>query len=93
MTIKPIKNERDYNRVMKEIDSLMDAKANTPDGDRLDMLATLAVAWEGEALSDRSSRSDCGNRVCDRATRDNLNRSKLRKQRKDKFSVISVASC
>lgn len=46
MDIKPIKNERDYRRVMKEIDTLMDAKLNTPAGDRLDVLATLAEAWE-----------------------------------------------
>lgn len=46
MQIKPIKNERDYRRILKEIDRLMDAKANTPAGDRLDVLATLAEAWE-----------------------------------------------
>ena len=46
MNIKPIKNERDYRRVLKEIDALMDAKANTPEGDRLDVLVTLADAWE-----------------------------------------------
>lgn len=46
MDIKPIKNERDYRRVMKEIDTLMNAKPNTPAGDRLDVLATLAEAWE-----------------------------------------------
>jgi len=46
MEIKPIKNERDYRRVMREIDSLMDAKANTAAGDRLDVLVTLAEAWE-----------------------------------------------
>jgi HTH-type transcriptional regulator/antitoxin HigA len=46
MEIKPIKTERDYNRVMKQIDGLMNARANTPDGDRLDVLATLAEAWE-----------------------------------------------
>jgi len=48
MDIKPIKNERDYRRVMKEIDSLMDAKANTAGGDRLDVLVTLAEAWENK---------------------------------------------
>jgi HTH-type transcriptional regulator / antitoxin HigA len=46
MDIRPIKSERDYRRVMKEIDSLMDAKPNTPAGDRLDVLVTLAEAWE-----------------------------------------------
>jgi HTH-type transcriptional regulator/antitoxin HigA len=46
MDIKPIKNERDYRRALKRIDLLMDAKANTAAGDRLDVLATLAQAWE-----------------------------------------------
>jgi len=46
MNILPIKNERDYRRVLKEIENLMEAKANTPDGDRLDVLVTLAEAWE-----------------------------------------------
>jgi HTH-type transcriptional regulator/antitoxin HigA len=46
MNVKPIKNERDYRRAMKKIDALMDARANTPAGDLLDVLATLAEAWE-----------------------------------------------
>jgi HTH-type transcriptional regulator / antitoxin HigA len=46
MKIKPIKTEWDYRRVLKEIDSLMDAKAKTAAGHRLDVLATLAEAWE-----------------------------------------------
>jgi len=46
MEIKPIKNERDYRHAMREIDTLMDAKANTAAGDRLDILVTLAEAWE-----------------------------------------------
>ena len=46
MNIKPIKTQRDYRRVMREIESLMDAKANTAGGGRLDVLATLAQAWE-----------------------------------------------
>jgi HTH-type transcriptional regulator/antitoxin HigA len=46
MVIKPIKTERDYRRVLKEIDSLMDARPNTLEGDRLDVLVTLASVWE-----------------------------------------------
>ena len=46
MVIKPIKTERDYQRSLKEIDRLMDARPNTPDGDRLDVLVTLVTAWE-----------------------------------------------
>lgn len=46
MEIDPIKNDRGYRRVLKEIDALMDAKPNTEDGDKLDVLVTLAEAWE-----------------------------------------------
>jgi HTH-type transcriptional regulator / antitoxin HigA len=46
MLIKPIRTQRDYQRALKELDKLMGAKANTPEGDRLDVLATLVAAWE-----------------------------------------------
>lgn len=46
--IKPIRNERDYRRALGEIEKLMDAAANTTDGDRVDVLVTLAEAWEEE---------------------------------------------
>ena len=48
MDIKPIKSERDYRRVLKEIDGHMDAQANTSAEERLDVLATLAEAWEAK---------------------------------------------
>ena len=46
MDILPIKSHRDYRRVLKEIDGLMDARRNSPKGDRLDVLVTLVEAWE-----------------------------------------------
>ena len=46
MDIEPIKTQRDYRRVLKEIEGLMLAKHNTPEGDRLDVLVTLVEAWE-----------------------------------------------
>lgn len=46
MEIKPIKNNRDYQEALKEIDRLMDARRNTAEGDRLDVLVTLVEAWE-----------------------------------------------
>ncbi len=46
MEIAPIKNQRDYRRTLKEIEGLMTAKRNTPEGDRLDVLVTLVEAWE-----------------------------------------------
>jgi HTH-type transcriptional regulator/antitoxin HigA len=48
MQITPIKSQRDYKRVLKEIEGLMMAKRNTPEGDRLDVLVTLVEAWEAK---------------------------------------------
>ena len=45
MTIKPIKTERDYQKALKEIEKIWDARPNTPTGDRLDVLATLVEAY------------------------------------------------
>jgi HTH-type transcriptional regulator/antitoxin HigA len=46
--IRPIKNNRDYREALKEIDGLMDARSNTPEGDQLDVLVTLVEAWEAK---------------------------------------------
>ena len=46
MQIKPIKTKKDYRVVLKEIESLMNARIDTPEGDRLDVLATLVEAYE-----------------------------------------------
>jgi len=46
MDIRPIKTKRDYERTLKAIDALMDAKPNSIEGDRLDVLSTLVAAWE-----------------------------------------------
>ena len=48
MDITPIKTKRDYLRTLKEIEGLMTAKRNTPEGDRLDLLAILVEAWEAQ---------------------------------------------
>ena len=48
MDIRPIKTQRDYRRILKEIEGLMNAKRNTPEGDRLDVLVTLVEAWEAK---------------------------------------------
>jgi HTH-type transcriptional regulator/antitoxin HigA len=48
MNIRPIKTEADYKAVLVEIDRLMDAEPDTPAGDRLDVLTTLAEAYEAK---------------------------------------------
>lgn len=51
MKIHPIKNEADYKAVLDEINNLMDAEPDTPKGDRLDVLTTLAEAYEAKQHS------------------------------------------
>jgi HTH-type transcriptional regulator/antitoxin HigA len=46
MEIKPIRTRKDYEAALKAIEQLMAAKRNTPEGDRLDVLATLVEAYE-----------------------------------------------
>jgi HTH-type transcriptional regulator/antitoxin HigA len=48
MDVKPIKTQRDYRAVLKEIEGLMHAKRDTPESDRLDVLVTLVEAWEAK---------------------------------------------
>jgi HTH-type transcriptional regulator/antitoxin HigA len=46
MDIRPIKTEDDYRAALRDIDDLMMAEPGTPEGDRLDVLATLVEAYE-----------------------------------------------
>jgi HTH-type transcriptional regulator/antitoxin HigA len=46
--LKPIRNEADYEAALAEIERLWGAPANTPAGDRLEILATLVEAYEDE---------------------------------------------
>ncbi len=46
--IKPIRSKRDYEAALSEIERLWGAKVGTPEGDRLDVLATLVEAYEAE---------------------------------------------
>jgi HTH-type transcriptional regulator/antitoxin HigA len=46
MNIKPIKTKADYRAALKDVEALMSAKANTSDGERLDVLVTLIEAYE-----------------------------------------------
>ena len=48
MDIRPIQSERDHQTALKQASTLMelDPDPGTPQGDRLDILATLIQAWE-----------------------------------------------
>jgi HTH-type transcriptional regulator/antitoxin HigA len=46
--VRPIRTKRDHEAALKEIERLWGAKTGTPEGDRLDVLATLVDAYEAE---------------------------------------------
>jgi HTH-type transcriptional regulator/antitoxin HigA len=46
--IRPIRTEHDYAAALAEVERLWGAAAGTPEGDRLDVLATLIDAYEAE---------------------------------------------
>lgn len=46
MEIRPIKTKADYRAALKEIEALMAAERDTPEGERLDVLVTLVEAYE-----------------------------------------------
>lgn len=48
MDIKPIKTDADYQAALKEIENLMMAEADSPDGEKLDVLVTLIEAYEAK---------------------------------------------
>jgi HTH-type transcriptional regulator/antitoxin HigA len=44
--LKPIRTDADYETAMAQVEQLWGARSGTPDGDRLDVLATLIDAYE-----------------------------------------------
>lgn len=46
MIIKPIHSEADHAAALDRIEALMDAEPGTPEGDELDILATLVEVYE-----------------------------------------------
>ncbi len=48
MDIKPIKTDADYRAALNEIEGLMIAETDTPDGERLDVMVTLIEAYEAK---------------------------------------------
>jgi HTH-type transcriptional regulator/antitoxin HigA len=52
MEIRPIHNDADYRAALKQVSALVDSdpEAGTPEGDRLDILATLVEAYEARHM-------------------------------------------
>ena len=51
MPIRPIRNDEDHAAAVAEIERLWGAPAGSPEGDRLEVLATLVSAYEDERWS------------------------------------------
>jgi HTH-type transcriptional regulator/antitoxin HigA len=47
-TVRPIRSEVDYDATLAAIERLWGARSGTPEGDQLDVLATLLDAYEAE---------------------------------------------
>jgi HTH-type transcriptional regulator/antitoxin HigA len=48
MNITPIKTDADYRAALKEIESLMMAELDSPEGEKLGVLVTLIEAYEAK---------------------------------------------
>ena len=48
MTIKPIKNEKDYEIALRKLEKVFDAKPNTKEGDEADILGLLIENYENQ---------------------------------------------
>lgn len=46
MTIKPIKNQKDYSQAIERLETIFDAKKNTEEGDELEVLSILIDKYE-----------------------------------------------
>ena len=46
--VKPVRTEADYEAALETVERLWGAKSGTPEGDHLDVLATLIEAYEEE---------------------------------------------
>jgi HTH-type transcriptional regulator/antitoxin HigA len=61
--LKSIRNEEDFEEAISEVERLWGAPIGTPDGDRLDILATLIDAYEAQHHPVQSPRRRPGSRA------------------------------
>lgn len=48
MTIKPIKNKKDYQKTLERLELIFDSKKGSPEGDELEILGILIEKYENE---------------------------------------------
>lgn len=48
MNLSPIKTEKDYQKALKRLDEIFDAKKGSPEGDELEILGILIEKYEDE---------------------------------------------
>ncbi len=75
MQIRPVKTEEDYRTAVARIGSLIGAEPDTPEGDELDVLATLVDAYE--AAHHAIDTPDPVTAILFRMEQQNLSRSDL----------------
>lgn len=56
MQIRPIRTDKDHRNALAEIEKLWGASSGTPEGDKLDILATLVETYEERRWPLRSRR-------------------------------------
>jgi len=56
MEFKPIKTEADHRAALKEIESVMSADLDSPEGERLNVLVTLVEAYEKSLIKQPDQR-------------------------------------
>ena len=63
MDVYPIRTEADYQRSLADIAGLMHAERGSPEGERLDVLATLVEVYEQKQLTRRDLEPAIGGRT------------------------------
>ena len=54
MTIKPIKNKKDYQQALQRLELIFDSKKGSAEGDELEILGILIEKYEDENVSELS---------------------------------------
>lgn len=88
MKVKPIKNNKDYEKALHRIENLMAAKEGTPESDELDILSTLVDVYEETHFPIRAPDPIAAIEHCMEAL--NLDRKDLEKMLGSKSKVSEV---
>ncbi len=71
MNIKPIRTDTNYRATLTEVEALMMAELNTPEGEKLDVLVTQVEAYEHKQFPLDLSDPVGSHQICNGAERIN----------------------